>query len=53
MIKDRAIFKIYISYIKFIDQSEMTYIGRGQGTVVQWVALWIIFDVCARYTGYK
>ena len=34
-------------------QSAMTYIGRRQGTVAQWVALRLIFKVCARDTGYE
>ena len=29
-------------------QSEMTYIGRRQGTVAQWVVLRPIIEVCAR-----
>ena len=33
-------------------QSEMIYIGRRQGMVAQWVALWPIFEVCARDTVY-
>ena len=31
-------------------QLEMTYNGRRQGTVVQWVVLRPIFEVCARET---
>ena len=34
-------------------QSAMTYIGRIQGTVAQWVALHPIFEVCAREAGYE
>ena len=33
--------------------SEMTYIRRIQGTVVQWVELWPIFEVCERDTLYE
>ena len=33
-------------------QSEMTYIGRWQVTVAQWVALRPLFEVCAREKGY-
>ena len=34
-------------------QSETTYIRRRQGTVAQWVTLWLIFDACAREMGYE
>ena len=34
-------------------QSKMTYIGRRQGTVIHWVALRPIFEVCAGETGYE
>ena len=33
-------------------QSVMNYIGRHQATVSQWVALYQLFEVCARETGY-
>ena len=36
-----------------VTQLEMTYIGRRKGGVSQWVALWPIFEVCARDTGYE
>ena len=36
-----------------LNQLDATYIGRIQGTVAQWVALWKIFEVCARETGYE
>ena len=31
----------------------MTYIGRRQATVAQWVALRPLFEVCAREKGYE
>ena len=34
-------------------QSDMTYIGRRQETVAQWVVLPPLFEVCAREKGYK
>ena len=34
-------------------QLEMTYIGRRQATVAQWVVLHPLFEVCARKTGYE
>ena len=29
------------------------YINKRQGTVAEWVALWKIFEVCAKDTGYE
>ena len=34
-------------------QSTITYIGRRQATVTQWVTLQPIFEVCAVDKGYK
>ena len=34
-------------------QSEMTYIGRRQGTMAQWVVLRPIFQVCTKGKGYE
>ena len=34
-------------------QLAMTYIGRKQATVAQWIALRPIFEGCASKTGYK
>ena len=34
-------------------QSDMTYIGRRQATMAQWVALRPLFKVCTREKGYK
>ena len=34
-------------------QSETTYIGLRQGTMVQWVALRLIFEVLTRDNGYE
>ena len=36
-----------------VTQSETTYIGRRQSTVAQWVALQLIFEVCAGEKGYN
>ena len=35
------------------NQLVMTYIGRQQGTVAQWVELWQIFEVCSGDNGYE
>ena len=34
------------------NKSATTFTGRRQGKMEQWVALWPIFEVCARETGY-
>ena len=34
-------------------QLVMTYIGRRQSTVAQWVALWPIFELCTGKKGYN
>ena len=36
-----------------VTQSAMTYIGKTQGTVEQWVVLWPIFEVCAGEKSYE
>ena len=36
-----------------VTQLVMTYIGRRQATVEQWVALRSLFKVCARDKGYE